>query len=185
MEAVSQFCIVTAAGPRCSRRSSDGWLSPGPRAGLSVELVRPSPGHLPPLPPVRLPRFWVPSKGHATHRDRLRARGASQRPMEVWTVTVNAGPTDHSALRRHRRVVMTTCQAPRRNRLHQPAGDQGGRGHRAEPACCELLCAAAGRAGRNRPVGHPRGVAGVSRHLRPLRREMTEMMPGSRCAPRL
>jgi hypothetical protein len=31
--------------------------------------------------------------------------------MEVWTVTVNAGPTDHSALRRHRRVVMTTCQA--------------------------------------------------------------------------
>ncbi|HEX5349771.1 MAG TPA: hypothetical protein VFW64_22190 [Pseudonocardiaceae bacterium] len=31
--------------------------------------------------------------------------------LHTGTMTIKAGPTENSALRRHRRVVMTTCQA--------------------------------------------------------------------------
>ncbi len=77
-------------------------------------------------------------------------------------MTIKAGPTDNSALRRHRRVVMTTCQA------HAAAGFTNllvtkEDGVIVLNARRELLCAATGRAGRNRPAGHPRGVAGVRR----------------------
>jgi hypothetical protein len=66
---VSLFCIITATDLHCSHRSSDGWLSPGPSAGLSVELACPAPN----TAPRGVPRLWVPSEGDVTHLDGLRA----------------------------------------------------------------------------------------------------------------
>jgi hypothetical protein len=60
---MSPFCIDTATSLHCWRRSSAGWLSPGPRAGLNAELVCVvRHGTNPPASTERgVPRSWVPS----------------------------------------------------------------------------------------------------------------------------